>query len=110
MTSFVEGEPIVNHSKIVVIALILVTLSTGCATRSTHVQAIDGPTQQPNPGQAELVFLRPSTRGEAFQASVYDVTDGQLEFIGIVSAGTRINHQAASRAQTWFQSNRRTSL
>jgi len=67
-------------------------MSSGCATRSEHVQTIDEPTVRPDAGQAEIVFMRPSGHGAAIQASVYDVTDGEVEFIGIVSAGTRINH------------------
>lgn len=80
-----------NQFKMIAVALILVGFASGCATRSALVQTVDEPAHQVASGQAEIVFMRPSSYAAAVQASVYDVTDGQLEFIGIVSQGTRIN-------------------
>lgn len=74
------------------ILCVLAVVSSGCATRSQHVQTVDEPAVAPGDGQAEIVFMRPSSYGVGIQASVYDVTDGEIEFIGIVSAGTRINY------------------
>lgn len=78
--------------RFVTISCLLAVVSSGCATRSQHVQIVNEPTVQPDAGQAELVFMRPSSYGAAIQASVYDVTDDKVEFIGIVSSGTRINY------------------
>jgi hypothetical protein len=43
------------------------------------------------PGDATVVFLRPSSVGGAIQASVYDVTGGKTTFGGIVSTKTRVS-------------------
>ena len=39
---------------------------------------------------ARMVFIRPSMYGGAIQSSVFDITGGRVEFIGIVSAKTRV--------------------
>jgi hypothetical protein len=44
------------------------------------------------PGKAQIVFLRSSSAGSAFQSSVYDVTSGNPFFIGIVANNTRVSH------------------
>lgn len=82
----------VSKLKFLTIVCVLAVVSSGCAMRSKHVQTVDEPAVQPGAGQAEIVFMRPSSYGAAVQASVYNVTDGEIEFIGIVSSGTRVNY------------------
>lgn len=46
----------------------------------------------PPQGQSTLVLFRSSFFGGAVQSSVFDVTDGQSDFIGIISAGKKVTH------------------
>lgn len=69
--------------------LLLATLSTGCAS----TKMTDSATQviQPTPlDQAQVVFLRVSSFGGAIQASVFDATGPESEFIGILSSGKKL--------------------
>jgi hypothetical protein len=52
------------------------------------------PDYVPEPGRALVIFMRPSGFGFAIQSSVFDITDGEPEFLGIVSAKTKIAHNA----------------
>jgi hypothetical protein len=67
---------------------------TGCVTTTDLMSAspVTGPV--PASGKALVVFMRPSTYGGGIQASVYDASQPREEFIGIVSAKTKIAHQA----------------
>lgn len=47
----------------------------------------------PGPDEAVVVFLRASGMGGLVQSSVFNVT-GEQEFIGIVSAGTKVAYKA----------------
>ena len=48
----------------------------------------------PAPGKAMVVFLRAASRGGAVQSSVYDTGTESDQFIGIISAKTKIAWQA----------------
>jgi len=77
--------------------VVLLVAVSGCAGRSEFMQ--DVPEGQadyvPAPGQALVIFMRPSGFGFAIQSSVFDITDNEPEFLGIVSAKTKIAHNAA---------------
>ncbi len=74
--------------------VVLLLAVAGCAGRSKYMQ--DVPAGQaayvPEPGRTLVIFMRPSGFGFAIQASVFDITDGEPEFLGIVSAKTKIAH------------------
>ncbi|HYG85294.1 MAG TPA: hypothetical protein VD978_03465 [Azospirillum sp.] len=65
-------------------------LLSGCASK--HMVEITEPAAvaSPAPDKSTLVFLRPSVFGGAIQSPVFDVTDGTPQFIGIVSASTKL--------------------
>jgi hypothetical protein len=44
----------------------------------------------PDAEHALVVFMRPSTMGNAIQSSVFDITDGQSKLVGIVSAKKKV--------------------
>ena len=74
--------------------LILVTISllvSGCASEKMLTLA-EPPAaiQAPSADQSTIVVFRSSYFGGAVQSSVFDVTDGNPELIGIVSAGTKV--------------------
>lgn len=60
--------------------------------RSDHMQlAADAPAPPPS-DKAQVVFLRPSGMGWLDDASIHDITEHNIEFIGLVTAKTRIAH------------------
>ncbi|WP_431861779.1 hypothetical protein [Azospirillum sp.] len=67
-------------------------LLSGCANPSKHMLNVSEPAvvSTPAPDKATLVFLRPSLFGGAIQSPVFDVTDGAPQFVGIVSASTKL--------------------
>lgn len=72
-------------------AVALVVLS-GCVSTSEYMTAATGPAPQATADQALMVFMRPSNYGGGIQASVYEVQGADNDFIGIVSANTKIAH------------------
>jgi len=65
-------------------------LTTGCIT-SSNMTATNGNLPPVVPAnKAQIVFMRPSVLGGSIQSSVYEVRDGSQDFIGIVSAKTKI--------------------
>lgn len=78
-------------------ALLSILLISACAGSSTHMQDVapanaDYATRS---DQALIVFMRPSGLGFAIQSSVFEIADGNPEFVGIVSAKTKIAHYVA---------------
>ena len=75
--------------------LILVTaaiaLLSGCASSKMIVQE-NQELVAPSAGKAQVVFMRSTFVGSAIQASVFDVTSGEPEFIGIISNDTKLAH------------------
>lgn len=67
-----------------------------CAGTSDYMKNIEpaDANYAPKPDKALIVFMRPSSLGFAVQSSVFDVTDGDPQFIGIVSAKKKIAHQS----------------
>lgn len=65
-------------------------LLSACA--SPHMRDASEPVAAVKPADnaATLVLMRPSMFGGAIQSSVYDITSGKSEFIGIVSAGKKL--------------------
>ncbi|MGH8216500.1 MAG: hypothetical protein ACREPZ_12525 [Rhodanobacteraceae bacterium] len=70
-------------------------LLNGCVATSSAMVKTAVTSPQPNPGDALVVFMRPSRYGGGIQASVYDTNrDAGTDFIGIVSAKTKVAYQA----------------
>ncbi len=76
--------------KIKLLSLIIVCLAVvSCQStmmKTTANQTLSVPSQE----TSRLIFLRTSFVGSAIQSSVFDITGGQIKFIGIVSAKTRV--------------------
>lgn len=71
----------------------MITLLAGCATTKMAEapdQTIDPLTDE---SRARVVFLRSSFVGSAIQATLFDVTRDNPEFIGILSSGMRLAHE-----------------
>ncbi len=71
------------------LALIAVLLLSGCASSKmlvSETQQLAPPTSE----MAQVVFLRASSFGGAIQATVFDVSSDEPEFIGISSSKTKL--------------------
>lgn len=76
------------------VALLLpLALLDGCVATSSYMTKASV-VPQPTSEKALVVFMRPSRYGGGVQASVYDTSNGANEFIGIVSAKTKIGYLA----------------
>src|SRR4051812_47171265 len=80
--------------RVTFLALGAVLLLSACA--SSHMRDVPEPVAvtKPTDNTATLVLMRPSMFGGAIQSSVYDITTGQSEFVGIVSAGKKLAYEA----------------
>ena len=77
------------------VALLLpLALLGGCVATSSYMTKTSV-VPQPTPDKALVVFMRPSRYGGGVQASVYDTSNGTNQFIGIVSAKTKIGFLAS---------------
>jgi len=92
-------EKIMNHIRLTI--FISIALIVGCASNpmivsNTHV--VSPPTED----QAQIVFFRSSFVGSAIKASIYDVTTGSPEFLGILSNGTKISYLTSAGKHTFM--------
>jgi hypothetical protein len=78
----------------VLVALLAALPLTGCVATSDYMTRSTAASPTPAPDKALVVFMRPSNYGGGIQASVYDATGPGEEFIGIVSANTKVAWQA----------------
>lgn len=69
-----------------------IALLSGCASSKMIVQE-NQELVAPSAGKAQVVFMRSTFVGSAIQASVFDVTSGEPEFIGIISNDTKLAHK-----------------
>ena len=73
----------------VMLATFAILLMSGCASNKMVVstnQELMGPDR----GTAQVVFMRHSFYGSGIQASIFDVTSGEPEFVGILSNKTKL--------------------
>lgn len=75
-------------------ALFVLAALSGCAATSPYMTKASI-TPQPSSDKALVIFMRPSRYGGGIQASVYDTRGASNEFIGIVSAKTKVAYQAS---------------
>jgi hypothetical protein len=75
-----------------ILLLLTVLLSVGCA-KNTMMVMEQQQVQRPPADEAQLVFMRPSSFGGAINASLFEVSDGDIEFIGIIVPNVRVLHK-----------------
>lgn len=70
-------------------------LLSGCAGSLKHMQVVEpgAVKKAPSAGKSMIVFMRPSTLGHAIQSSVFDVTNGDPQLIGLVPAEMKVAHE-----------------
>lgn len=76
-------------------------LLSGCA--GNPMQTVSNPTVQPSAAdQAQVVFMRSANTGKLNGASVYDVTQGQTRFVGILNNETKIAYPTTPGKHTFM--------
>ena len=87
--------------KKLIASVTLMFVLTGC--KSTLMEpATEQQRTNVAPGQSQIVFMRSSFVGHAIQASVFDVTSGTPEFIGIISNDTQLAHDTTPGEHTFM--------
>jgi hypothetical protein len=65
---------------------------TGCASNPMMVSP-QQELQKPLTDESQVIFMRSSFVGSAISASLYEVTDGNIEFIGVIVNGTKVSYR-----------------
>lgn len=77
-----------------ILSILVIILVSGCASNPMTV-AKQQELQSPEEDQAQVIFMRSSFVGSAINASLYDVTNGDIEFIGIIANGTKLSYKTS---------------
>lgn len=88
-----------SRLKLVVLASVLFVF--GCASNPMKISN-DVAVAAPKGNEAQIVFMRDSFVGSAINASLYELTDGDPVFIGIISNGTKIVHKVSPGKHTFM--------
>ena len=75
-----------------IFTLIAIILVSGCASNPMVIS----PKQElrkPMNNEAQVIFMRSSFVGGAINASLYEVTNGEIKFIGVIADGTKISYK-----------------
>lgn len=75
-----------------ILLLIAITLLAGCAS-NPMVVAPQQELLKPLNDESQVVFMRSSFVGSAISASLYEVTNGDIEFIGVIVNGTKVSYK-----------------
>ena len=71
------------------LTLLTLIVITGCASNKM-IESSNQAIQKPSSDESLVVFLRSSWFGRGVQASLFDVSSNESEFIGIISAGKKV--------------------
>ncbi len=76
-------------------------LLAGCASNPMEPVA-DQTIPAAAPDKAQVVFMRDAYTGKAIVSSLYDVTDGKTQFIGVMANGTKIAYPTTPGKHTFM--------
>ena len=76
-------------------------LLAGCASNPMAPVA-DQTVPAAAPDTAQVVFMRDAYTGKAIVSSLYDVTDGKTQFIGVMANGTKIAYPTTPGKHTFM--------
>jgi len=76
-------------------------LLAGCASNPMAPVA-DQTIPAAAPDKAQVVFMRDAYTGKAIVSSLYDVTDGKTQFIGVMANGTKIAYPTTPGKHTFM--------
>lgn len=82
-----------KKTRALLLAGIFILLISGCASNYMKPGGPDAASYAPGQNQATVIFMRPSSLGGAIQSSVFDVTGGENNLVGIVSHKTKVAYK-----------------
>lgn len=78
-----------------IFSLLAIVFFTGCASNPMAV-SIQQELQRPQSNESQVIFLRSSFLGSAIGSSLYDVTNGDIKFLGVLANGTKLSYKTTS--------------
>lgn len=72
-----------------ILSILSTLIFAGCASNPMQVSSSQS-VQKAMPDESQIVFMRSTFVGSAINASLYDVTDEETKFLGIISNGTKV--------------------
>lgn len=84
-----------------ILSILSTLIFAGCASNPMQISSSQN-VEKAKPDESQVVFLRSSFVGSAINASLYDVTDEQTKYLGIISNGTKIAYRTAPGKHTFM--------
>ena len=81
-------------NKLILALILITTFSVSNAKSPDGVDSIEG--------TATIVFMRSSFVGAAIKTSIYEITNGETKFIGIMKNKTKINYETTAGKHTFM--------
>ena len=85
-----------------ILVLGLLILSTGCSSKLMAPLQEGVAPFQAETGEPVVVFYRESPFGGAVQSTLYEIVDGKIQFLGILSPKMKLAHQTTSGNKTYM--------
>lgn len=83
------------------LVILFTVIFAGCASNPMQVSSSQS-VQKAMPDGSQIVFLRSTLLGSAINASLYDVTDEETKYLGIISNGTKITYMTTPGKHTFM--------
>jgi len=84
-----------------ILTLASLLILAGCASNPMTL-APQQTLQSPSQDSSQVVFMRSSFVGSAISASLYDVTDGNIEFLGVIVNGVKLAYSTTPGKHTFM--------
>ncbi len=84
-----------------VLTLLAIVFMVGCASNPMKV-ADEQSLKKASSKESQIVFMRSSFIGSAINATVYDVTNNQTKFLGVLANGTKIAYSTHPGKHTFM--------
>jgi len=84
-----------------ILSILSTLIFAGCASNPMQVSSSQS-VQKAMPDESQIVFMRSTFVGSAINASLYDVTDEETKFLGIISNGTKVAYTTTSGKHTFM--------
>ena len=83
------------------LSILSTLIFAGCASNPMQVSSSQS-VQKAMPDESQIVFMRSTFVGSAINASLYDVTDEETRFLGIISNGTKVAYTTTPGKHTFM--------
>ena len=84
-----------------ILSILSTLIFAGCASNPMQVSSSQS-VQKAMPDESQIVFMRSTFVGSAINASLYDVTDEETKFLGIISNGTKVAYTTTPGKHTFM--------